>query len=260
MSRKLLLDLNGNHSGRLHAWLARFNGNPRIAWYPSAGTDMRDLLYLSLAYANLFPGSGPEPRSPDIYLHTDYFPWQSSTFLDTPVVFSDPRTTVRVAHLEQLPRLDLPLDPGLVHFPDGSDATGRVLFMELDIRSDVLGRFRVPLIYAFVENTAFCALKLLPNNAQISHIVHVRYGGGLGGGGFSNGIWLLNVLRKLGCECLVTEERYSRGDTGERAYELYPELAGDETTPPHTTIRTVPGAAWSQYGDVAWQVMGCARK
>jgi hypothetical protein len=255
MSRELLLDLNGNRNGRLRAWLDRFEGTPRIAWYPSAGQDMRDLLYLSPQYASRFPGTEPDPRCPDIFLHTDYFPWRDSTFLDSYQVHDDGRTSVRIAHIEQLPRLDLPLDRQLVHIPEGSSATGRVVFLELDVRSNLLGQFTVPLIYAFVENSAFCALKLLPNRAAISHLIHVRYGGGVGGGGSASGIWLLNVLRQLKCECLVSDGHYYRQDGDERAYQLYPALRGFETSEPARTIRTVASQAWSGHGDVSWQVL-----
>jgi len=40
-----LLHLNENKNGRLLSWLNRFDGDPRIAWYPSVGQDFRDLLY-----------------------------------------------------------------------------------------------------------------------------------------------------------------------------------------------------------------------
>lgn len=259
MSRSLLLHLNGNTNGRLLSWLNRFDGDPRIAWYPSAGQDFRDLLYLSPQYARDFPGSEPDPRCPDLFIHTDYFPWSHSAFLDSPLLHRDGRTSVRVSHIEELPRLDLPLDAEIVHFPEGSDATGRVVFMELEVASDLLGSFTVPLIYAFVENAAFCAQTLLPNQAAISHVVHVRYGGGCGGGSAS-GIWLLNVLRQLNCECLISDGHYYRQRGDERAWQLYPQLRGDGVAHPGKTIRIVRGEAWSCHGDVSWQVQDRARE
>ena len=215
---------------------------------------MRDVLYLSPWYASRFPGSEPDPRCPDIFLHTDYFPWQDSTFLDSCQVHGDGRTSVRIAYIEELPRLDLPLDGQIVHFPEGSSATGRVVFLELDVSSHLLGNFTVPMVYAFVENAAFCALKLLPNRAVVSHVVHVRYGGGMGGGSAS-GIWLLNVLRQLKCECLVSDGHYYTQCGDERAYQLYPALRGFEMSESARTIRTVASQAWSGHGDVSWQVL-----
>jgi hypothetical protein len=46
MSRQLLEHLNGNKAGQLNNFLDNFEGEPRIAWYPSAGEDFRALLYL----------------------------------------------------------------------------------------------------------------------------------------------------------------------------------------------------------------------
>ena len=46
MNRELLLNLNGNKTGQLKKFLDVFEGEPRIAWYPSAGEDFRPLLYL----------------------------------------------------------------------------------------------------------------------------------------------------------------------------------------------------------------------
>jgi hypothetical protein len=38
-------------------WLGELRAPPRIAWYPAAGEDLRDLLYLSHAYAQRQPGN-----------------------------------------------------------------------------------------------------------------------------------------------------------------------------------------------------------
>ena len=255
MSREFLHSLNGNTTGKFRQWLESFEGEPRIAWYPSAGTDFRDLLFLSQPYSNLNPGSQQDPQYPDIFLHTDYFPWKSSTFLDSSRVYGDDRTTITVNYIEELPRCDLPLDPGIVDFPDGSAATGKVLFFEVEVISDRLGEFSVPIIYAFAENGAFCAERILPHKAIISHIIHVRYGGGCGGGGKSTGIWLLNVLHKLQCECFITDSHYGRQSGDKRTYTLYPELAGPEDVTLLEPIRVIKSEQWSDHGDVSWNVI-----
>ena len=99
MSKQLLYHLNGPTSGRFKAYLDSLKDAPRIAWYPSAGTDFRALLYLHPDFARKEPAATPDPAPPDIFLFTDYFPWSSSKFLDGHLVHVDPRTTIRLAAL-----------------------------------------------------------------------------------------------------------------------------------------------------------------
>ena len=94
MSRELLLNLNGNNKGEFQKFLDKVKGEPRIAWYPSAGEDFRALLYLDPSYSRINPASVLEPQSPDIFLFTDYYPWKYSRFLDDRTIYSDSRTTV----------------------------------------------------------------------------------------------------------------------------------------------------------------------
>ena len=81
MNRELLINLNGNKTGQLKKLLDNFEGEPRIAWYPSAGEDFRPLLYLHPKFSNLNRGIRQEPQTPDLFIFTDYFPWKSSKFL-----------------------------------------------------------------------------------------------------------------------------------------------------------------------------------
>ena len=256
MSRQLLNNLNGDKKGAFHRWLSTFKGEPRIAWYPSAGEDFRDLLYLNPKFAQLNPALADEPTHPDLFLHSDYYPWSTvSSFLDKEVINFDNKTRITVKSIEELPRCDLPLDPEIVDFPKGSHATGRALFFEVEVSSRILGSFSCPVIYVFAENSAFCAERILPSNGKFSHIIHIRYGGGCGGGGKSTGIWLLNILERTGCECFVTNNRYSRQDGDERVYQNYPDLKGPEETSRFVSIRNLPSKAWSEYGDVSWNII-----
>lgn len=251
MSLELLHTLNGSNTGSFKKWLDAFEGEPRIAWYPSAGKDCRDLMYLSARYQEHSNETGPLP--PDIYLHTDYFPWSRSVFLDTKMVYSDDKTTIEVIEFEELPRCQLPLDPKIVAFPKTNDATDRVLYLKLRVSSTILGDYEVPLLYAFVENAAFCAEKLLPLKSKISHIVHVRYGGGCGGGGYASGGWLLNVLQQLGCELFITDGRHQQQSGDQRVCELYPSLSTDDNSYAHSDVlHVLPSASWSDYGDITW--------
>jgi hypothetical protein len=260
MSMKLLYHLNGTNKGIFKKWLTNFKGEPRIAWYPSAGNDFRDLLYLSAKFSELEPALNPElePQPPDIFLHTDYFPsniFHRLPFSDELIVHQDTRTTISVTSSEELPVCNLPLDDEIVVFKGGNRATGRVLFLHVEIQSNILGNFNAPVLYAFVENAAFCARKILPYGGRLSHIVHVRFGGGIGGGGRSTGIWLLNILQRVHCEVLVSDNSYMRQSGDERIYALYPSLAGDENADQFEKIRTIESRRWSEHGNVTWGVV-----
>ncbi|MFM7758156.1 MAG: hypothetical protein ACKO6J_04405, partial [Crocinitomicaceae bacterium] len=92
---------NGNRRGLFKQFLASFSGNPRIAWYPSAGEDFRALMYLNDAFSLREPCKGIEPAAPDLFLYTDYFPWTFSQFLRTPIL----RARVN-SHLANAPYLE----------------------------------------------------------------------------------------------------------------------------------------------------------
>lgn len=257
MSRQLLTELNGSKNGALKKFINTFVGEPRIAWYPSAGVDFRALLYLSPQYAASDPVNVEEPQTPDIFLFTDYFPWDKSDFLDSRVIFSDERTEIFVEHIEELPRLNLlPLHPELVNFPNGSRATDRAVFLTIKVVSKTLGTFFYPIIYAFAENETFYCKKMIPFKARISHVIHIRYGGGMGGGGKASGIWIQNVLKPLGSEVFITDNHYGMQSGDEFAFRFCPYI------PKHfecelQLLRTIPSEAWSRYGDVSWNLVVC---
>ena len=156
--------------------------------------------------------------------------------------------------MEELPRLQLPLHKELVHFPEGSNATDRVLFLIIKITSDKLGSITYPVVYAFAENETFYCKKLIPNEATIHQIIHVRYGGGCGGGGNASGVWLLNVLKKLKCELFVTDGHYYWQSGDEFALTLCPDNPR-ETDAQLTPVRVVKSYGWSGHGDVSWNLV-----
>ena len=255
MTRKLLTSLNGNKTGELKKFLDNFKGEPRIAWYPSAGRDFRALLFLHPSFSQLHPASGQEPQPPDLFLFTDYFPWQNSSFIYSKTIYSDKRTTVNIEHIEELPQLNLPLHKELVRFTDGNTTTDKALFLKISIYSDKLGNISYPVVYAFAENETFYCKKLVPNNATISHIIHVRYGGGCGGGGKASGAWLLNVLNKLNCDLFITDGCHDHWQEGDKfALELCPSIRNGSKAQ-LKPIRVVQSKSWSGYGDVSWNLV-----
>ena len=195
-----------------------------------------------------------EPAPPDIFLFTDYFPWQNSSFLDSRRIYSDGRTYIEAEHIEELPELDNSLDSDILDFPEGSVCTNRVLFITVKIHSDRLGEYKFPLIYAFTENESFCAEKLLPNQSIMSHIIHVRYGGCMGGSKAS-GVWVVNVLKQLGCEVFISDGHYFWQEGDKKAAELYPELAFQGIFPDLENFRFMEGDRWSNHGDVTWNLV-----
>jgi hypothetical protein len=254
MSKLLLNKLNGNRRGLFKRFLDSFPGTPRIAWYPSGGEDFRSLMYLNSEFSRLEPSKGVEPAAPDIFLYTDYFPWTFSRFLKSPILYQDERTTIEIMDMERLPNLNLPLHKELVHFPDGGDFNNQALFMLVRIRSSVLGEFVRPVLYFFTENETFYAEKMRPFRAQISHIIHVRYGGGYGGGGNSAGAWLLHVLKDLRCELFITDGHHHWQNGDDVALTLCPEISR-EVNVDLQRIRKINGRRWSEHGDVSWNLV-----
>jgi hypothetical protein len=254
MSKELLYNINGNRTGEFKKFLDGINGEPRIAWYPSAGEDFRALLYLDPSYSKINPASELEPQSPDIFLFTDYYPWKYSTFLDHSIIYMDSRTMVIVDHIEELPKLNLPLHEELVHFKEGSQVTDKALFLKIRIVSEILGTISYPVIYAFAENESFYCNKIVPYKAHISHIIHIRYGGGCGGGGNASGVWLVNVLNNLNCELFVTDGHYYWQTGDEFALTLCPSITR-ESNVQLTPIRVLKSESWSGHGDVSWNLV-----
>jgi len=255
MSKQLLLNLCGGRNGLFKQFLEHFDGEPRIAWYPSAGEDFRSLLYLHPKYRRFNLTAVNEPTPPDIFLFTDYYPWQYTRFLDNALIYSDFRTSIHLDYMEELPKLDLPLHPEIVDFPEGSIATNRVFFMKIRVKSDVLGEYTYPVVYAFAENEAFFCERLLPNKAVLSHIIHVRYGGGLCGGGLASGIWLKHALKALQCEVYLSDGHYYWQSGDEFLLELSPGVSKEEESL-LSEFRVIPGHKWSGNGDVRWHLVG----
>lgn len=270
MSMQLLNFLNGNNKGAFHSFLQNFTpeNTPTICWYPSAGTDFRSLLYLSPAYAKLHPATQTESAFPDLFIFTDYFPYSSSDFLDSRLIFEDEHTKIVVESFERLPNLNTTLDNGIVKYLEIEPHLNVVVFLQLKITSHQLGEYSVPVIYAFVENESFCSTVLLEQKATISHIIRIRYGGGCGGGGNCEGNWIYNVLPSLQSSIIITDnyndlvpvvldsKKPANEISGDRmAIKRYANLGYQGNKMKFTNIRTVESHLWSHHGDVTWNVV-----
>lgn len=263
MSRHLLEHLNRGRQGLFARWLEAHPGQPRIAWYPSAGFDYRDLLYLHPRFSARHPVGEREPAAPDIFIHTDYLSFAES-FPKSSVLHEDKHARMVVRSCEELPplsRCETGSLEGIVSRPDLATMLGRVFFLEIEVRSDTQGETVLPVLYVFTENASFYANVVQPCFGRLSHILHIRYGNSLGGCGLSSGIWLLNILEPSGCEAFVTDNGYDQPNWSDRKVEeLYPELAGDHGAleggygrSPWRTLRTLSGRLWSDVGRVDWR-------
>jgi len=212
MSKTFLRSLAGRKPNGLNHWLDTHRGSPRIAWYPSAGDDWRDLLFLSERYRRLSPALHQEPAEPEIYLHTDYLAGDYfNPFANNVLMQDGPRTSIIVLHEEVLPHLRLAFHPDLVGCHP-SPMLGRVSFMLLRIDSNQLGRWEVPVIYAAVENTAMADM-MLKHQAKISHIIQMRFGHSLGGG-WIHPSFLRRLVEPLQTEAFITDRHFGEGPDG----------------------------------------------
>jgi hypothetical protein len=254
MSKLFLNRLNGQNNGIFKRYIRNLTSSPRIAWYPSAGEDFRSLLYLNPDFSRIFPSKYPEPQEPDLFLFTDYFPWSFSNFLNSRILYSDSNTIVQIDEFEKLPALNLELHDELVHFPEGGRFMNQVFFMKVRVQSTTLGEFVKPVLYVFAENETFYAKIIVPNQPRISHIIHVRYGGGFGGGGNASGAWLLNILDQIQCEVFITDGHHHWQSGDDFALNLCPEIP-KECNVGFIPIRTIYGRMWSNHGDVTWNII-----
>lgn len=254
MSLQLLNFLNGNKNGLLKSFIASYDkaSAPRIAWYPSAGSDFRALLYLNERYTKLNPAKSIEPISPDIFIFSDYWMGGDSNFLDTKLIYKDDSTRMTVVAAELLSDLNLELPEELIDFPKAHKATNKVAFLKVRVESDELGTYEMPVIYVFAVNEEFMSKVVLPNEGKFSHIIKIRYGGGLGGGGKLRGNWIPNILKKVGCELFISDNSNSENRNDVLAFVNYPNIANNHSIPSLRPIRTIESRLWSNYGDVSW--------
>ena len=254
MSIEFLRHLNGDANGTLLELIEEYEmqgRQPRIAWYPSAGSDFRGLLYLNKNYATRYPGFIADPEPPDLFLMTDYLggidpDWESTT------IYRDKQTWISQEWPQEvLPSVDPAYNSSIVRFEGGS---GRVTFDYLWVTSAKAGiSTGVPVIYVQAVNETFCAKHMLPYKAKISHVIHIRYGGGLGGGGLAAGGWIPGVLERLGAESYITDSRDYIQEGDKAALLQYPSLKPPKGKLPRLLqYRVQDRKYWSDYGDISW--------
>ncbi len=186
-----------------------------------------------------------EPIAPDLFFHTDdeslgsALPFRQNNIIDYP----DLNATITITTVEKLSPINLAIMPGI-------NIQHRVVLLKMNVQSNLLGEYSRPLVYALVENAAFCSQIALPNNSAFSHIIHVRYGGG-----DSSGSWLLKVLQELSCEVFITDG-YHRVQLGDRnIMERYPNIRNAQNNYRLEKIRTIGEKLWSNHGNISWDIV-----
>ncbi len=262
--------LRTSTSKSFNEFLDRSTKPLRVAWYPSAGNDFRPLLYLNSSYTITRPVHEPEPEHPDIFIFSDAaddfhsLPYQNSYSdlnYDGPLLIQSKerwafpaRTIINAENVEQLALPNIP-NLKIGHF--GPKQRTRAYFFYANVESDKLGSFKVPVIYVYAENESFCAKWLLLNQIQISHIISVRYGGGLSGGKAS-GLWLKNIFSRLSCESYISDNFHNgaelEGDSiaMRRYHNLNP--TSDERGFQLREYRRIPTGSWHADNVVFYRV------
>lgn len=210
----------GSASPLWAAFLARFGKTPqRVAWYPSAGVDLRPMLNwkresFGLMNLDLTPLGYEEPN---LFIFSDYFfhdPeknfWdfyakglakllgQSQTSDDSPGrpssrrirLHADGRTMIRACQFCEIApnpayyRYEL-LQQYLRFKP--SKSTGRAFYFRASVQSDRLGNYELDAIYFAYNNVNLLQQFFLRHEVPLSHLCWNCDGSGKGGGRLRHG-------------------------------------------------------------------------
>lgn len=258
MSTQFLQLLDNQRSTHYSAFVSELSEDARIAWYPSAGTDFRPLYFLNEAFiSNNPPLDGVDPREPDIFLYTDYGIYNEKfehiLFQGAnPIVHEDGRAKVTLSNIEYLGRFnfsqyeDFQLTDSNRHFYN------RIFFFYATIESDEFGSITKPILYAFCCNEQICSELMIPARAKVSHVIHVRYGHGFGGGNCS-GHWIQHVLTSLRCEMYIHDGRSHYCKNEHRIIAHFGDIIPQEPISIVKTIREIDGHNWSESNRILWQ-------
>lgn len=258
MSAQLLQLLDNRRSPKYSELLSRLCPQPRIAWYPSAGTDFRPLYFLSDHYlSNNPPVNGVDSREPDIYLYTDYRIYnelfEKILFRgENPIIHDDGRSKVVLSDIEYLGRIHFASYPDYTLTEENAHFFNRVFFFYVTIESAQFGLITKPVLYAFSCNEQFCSELMIPSGGKISQVIHVRYGHGFGGANCS-GHWIQHVLSLLGCEMYVHDGLSHYSYNEHNIIEHYGNVIPQKSLLVFKTIREIDGLNRSHSTRIIWQ-------
>lgn len=258
MSSQLLRLLDNRRSVQFSEFISSLEHEPRIAWYPSAGTDFRALFYLNDVFLSANPTvEGNDPKEPDIFLYTDYAMTNDRLnhilfHGDETVVHDDGRATVTLSDIENLGRIEFDSYSDYQLTEQNRHFYNRVFFFNATIESADFGTITKPVLYFFCCNEQLCSELLLPMKAKVSHVIHIRYGHGFGGAN-SSGHWLQHVLSLLQCEMYIHDGLSHYYDNEQRIIAYFSESIPQKSISTLTTIREIDGRGWSYSTRIIWQ-------
>lgn len=203
--KKLLKGTDVESTLALEQLWQRIGPNPQIAWYPSAGLDLRDLFELRPQHAGI--------SAPDLFIHTDYKPdwrlinqpfegFQTGVIEDRfePEYFKE---ILEVYPLTFTKRVKYRVEEQFVDFIHDAQVEPKVYLLRVKVKHGD-NTIIQPVIYFVFENINFLDEVLLRYNIKISHLVKVREGCGLGGNRKSITI-AYAFAAKLGLEFLICD-------------------------------------------------------
>jgi hypothetical protein len=221
----------------------------QICYYPSAGEDCSDMLWVRPEY--LQTGTEKKYDSPSLYLHTDYYPWKNRLIFQPGQVLHDTsKGKVTVKNVEPLTTLDLPLNKELVDFPKKTENYGKcfLLDVEVDLKNGTEPE-QTKLLYCFAENEAFTAMVLLENKIPVTYVCLVGYGYSFGGAK-TRGAWLTSTLERLETQCFITDSDLEWVNNDYEASFCYPILSGHPAVTSKTPSRKL--GKWATWREVRW--------
>ena len=244
------------------------NNYERICWYPSAGLDLRPILYLTPGRAE--KKQWEEKDFPDCFIFTDCGitnedcnDWFSGAKKE---LFHDRyrHTDITINKAEELQRIEVAKNRHVVYysqnfFEEGEFVNwppasyGRVVALNVHISCNQLGEWDTTVIYVMAENAAFAMEYLLPEQIKIDMIYRINYGYRWAPNGFgsrSNGLFITKLLQKLGTRYFITDDGLPVDAKDPVIDMLYGEklrtLPGSELKEVHRIPKHVPadGAFW----------------
>ena len=204
---KILDMLKGENSEaekKLQALKKRIGGDERLCWYPSAGSDFRDLFEFSFKKGFRYGVT----ELPNLFVHTDYWGEIAKFEVNTPKIkdyeivdligersrdynlfppdiafkYKNRVTIKDIRRLKLKDNINIHLDLSRgATFRDVDYSEPEILLMEVEIKTKSYGIINAPVLFMYYENINFLEEFLLKHRVKITHMVKVREGCGCGG-------------------------------------------------------------------------------
>jgi hypothetical protein len=222
----------------------------RIAWYPSAGTDFCVLKYLSGFYTEKSIGLVC-PNQPEVFVFTDYNINPYNEFdIEKRFHDDDNDTIYKILETRSLTPISCEFYSEMV-VAERKEYYNNAVLLNVEVEQNHR-KYTFPVIYISVVNEAFYNNFIAINNIKLSHIIHVRYGGGVFGGSNTSGAWLQNIIQHVECDLFVTDQHLSYLEMDNYFIDIIRPI-GLDTVSNYTTIHTIPSTEWSNHGLVEFR-------